>query len=401
MATLRCRGGIVSAIAPSSASSAVQGGSGDDGGAAESSVVFSVARWRRGAAALTADELLAADELVVERERVVWRTLGARAPKRSYRIDFRVMQAVVCTFPAMYSAAGAAGPPPLCVCLLRADDIITIYAADGRLFDVKQPCRIARIWAMESGAAGCVGGLMLQRDLATGTDGGVLFSLTHPLEEVRPLAFVVDGSAEAAHEDFDCRTNYFCDARDVVVWVDDGGDSSSSGAVPHWPAIATYHSELQRVALWRVERLPLVGDAWNAPALASDFCMRLVAAEPARSTPTPPAALFTVSGDETHRGRLLCVTAGHPSAGGIRVRALHVPSALDAAGRAAAEVGAPPSVLRCACVYDDVVAAAPVQTSREDTLGTGSSGGGARLLLTVTGEGTLRLFRASHRFAVR
>ena len=384
--------------------------------------LFSVARWRRGATALTSEEMMQTDELVVERDRVVWRTLGDTMPKRSYKTDFAVVQAVVCTFPAMHArasggasaAAADSPPPPLCVCLLRADDIITIYAADGRLFEVKQPCRIKRMWPMESGdgAGACVGGLMLARDPATGSDGGVLFSLTHPLEEMRPLSFVGGGEsssdAEEEYGDVDLHTNYFCDARDEVVWVDSDGD----GAVPnadadadadgcssrrHWPSVATWHAEKRRLALWRVERLPTQGDAWTAPVLASHLCMRLVALEKSGATPHRPLQLFTISGDETHVGRLLCVQQPQRQTD-RRLRALLLPAALDAGHP---HLAAPPLALSDACTYENVLAAVAVQTSCEDTLGsTSRHARPTRLLLTVGAERCdLHLYRGAHSFA--
>jgi len=91
----------------------------------------------------------------------------------------------------------------LSLCVLRDAELVVVYAPDGRTYDVALPCHAARIWPLTEG-------LLIQRppnaeasasslgpssprwaDLHRGEGEGEtpsLFSLMHPLDELKPVA---------------------------------------------------------------------------------------------------------------------------------------------------------------------------------------------------------------------
>lgn len=175
---------------------------------------------------------------------------------------------------------------PWSVCILRNPDLVTVHLPSGEYYDVTLPCEARLLQPLGEG-------LLVQRISGTddendreedseGSQGSPyavpsLFSLSHPLDELRPVALlppsvvtsVADGnrrnkSASAcaaspaftslfAGEDQQHQQRLVCDSSEGVIFARGGGDGGTGADIS---LLLTYHAGHRRHSLWQVQPAP-------------------------------------------------------------------------------------------------------------------------------------------------
>lgn len=164
------------------------------------------------------------EELFVRGCHVVW-SAGGKVIK-SYTLQSTVLQACWCYFADYLNTAKARS-----LCILQRETI-TVYAPDGGIYSVALPCKVVRIWPL-------LEGILLERATAPSEmlptpEAPTLFSLMHPLEELKPLSMFVNSPSADDPLDIDPALeainaapdrggcDFVCDPADKVVFASDG-----------------------------------------------------------------------------------------------------------------------------------------------------------------------------------
>ncbi|CAN0216609.1 unnamed protein product, partial [Discosporangium mesarthrocarpum] len=238
----------------------------------------------------------AQEELFVDDEgrSAVWRSLGGQVAYKSFRSagqgqgewDDEVVQVVRCRFRPLKDGQGfqrvreksdheelAWPKAPWVFCTLRSPDLVTAYYSDGQVYEITLPFHARLLQPLAEG-------LLVQRFriAGVGSEGVVgngeedeesfepvpsLFSLLHPLDEVRPVALLDQStgaqnagamrdslSSAATRRDEDLEL--VCDASELVLYCR-GGENRSEPSL-----LVTYHSGHRRHAVWQVLPAPEV-----------------------------------------------------------------------------------------------------------------------------------------------
>jgi hypothetical protein len=157
--------------------------------------------------------------VVIEGNRLAW--LKGQTLHKIFTLPARIVKVVLCSFGAKARE----------FCVLH-DSGLSVYPLDGGVHRVALPCKIDDIWALESK-------LLLKRAISANDSGSdpVLFTLAHPLEELKPLtSFLGSGDAPSA---------FWCDTRKKVVW------SSSE-----LPLMVLYDTDSKKHSFWKLSELP-------------------------------------------------------------------------------------------------------------------------------------------------
>ena len=165
---------------------------------------------------------------------------------KSFSHSVPVLSAVLTRFPTL---SPTANQPPLSIVLVHPDSLSVYTASD--VYSVPLPFHV-------SSAHPLLEGLLLARSTPATPDHAAtpatpcLFSLLHPLEEVRPLARVRGGEGEA---------EYMVDDQERVVWASD-----------QQPLLLTYQTAQRRHRLYiiRQSRRERHKRLKAAPSLAAD-----------------------------------------------------------------------------------------------------------------------------------
>ncbi|CAM9559951.1 unnamed protein product, partial [Choristocarpus tenellus] len=220
----------------------------------------------------------------------VWRSLGGQVVYSSFRSavlgkgeseEEGVVQVVRCRFPALQDGQGFEGMEgdgerrpkgPWVVCILRSPDLVTFHYPDGTAYEVTLPCHARLLQPLGEG-------LLVQRFRDAVDEGGPegeglglstsnredgddpepvpsLFSLLHPLDELRPVAVLerascrplqgTPPSSSMAQEE----QELVCDASELVLFARGSGN-------PKEPTLLlTYHAQHSRHSLWQVLPAP-------------------------------------------------------------------------------------------------------------------------------------------------
>lgn len=191
-------------------------------------------------AATSHDEVLYISE---DRHSVVWQDLTRNLIYKRLHYPTPVLQATwayfnynkpIGTTTGASSTSNDIPTPPsgssgniLSLCVLRDAELVVVYAPDGKTYDVALPCHAAHIWPLQEG-------LLIQRPpnteasasnlgpssprwadlhhrtaVAVEGDGQTpsLFSLMHPLDELKPVAMGRDRDVRMSGE---CLKDFFC-----------------------------------------------------------------------------------------------------------------------------------------------------------------------------------------------
>lgn len=163
---------------------------------------------------------------------------------------------------------------PWSVCLLRNPDLVTVHHPDGDSHDVTLPFEARSMQPLGEG-------LLVQRSSEYDSESGgggreqeegtgdssdamlvlpSLFSLHHPLDELRPVALMpaapaVSTSSQADHlvSETDQQLPLFCDSSERLVFARGGDDL---GAHKDPPLVFTYNPGHRRHSLWLVLPVP-------------------------------------------------------------------------------------------------------------------------------------------------
>ena len=187
---------------------------------------------------------------------------------------------------------------PWSVCLLRNPDLLTVHHPDGNSHDVTLPFEARSMLSLgegllvqrssdgdsevdgddgrfSRGVAGGGGGRYEEDGAEEGSDSLLalpsLFSLQHPLDELRPVALLppavtLDSSTETSTAVATVtqpdpsgaeaeQPRLFCDASERLVFVRGGSDLGADGGSDA-SLVLTYHSERRRHSLWLVLPVP-------------------------------------------------------------------------------------------------------------------------------------------------
>lgn len=207
-----------------------------------------------------------------------------------------IIQAVRCRFPTYLegwssSVAGRSVPEdqkhrrqrrrsrgrPWSVCLLRSPDLVTVHHPDGDSHDVTLPFEARSMQPLGEGLlvqrsseydgeSGEGGRARENEEEGTGESSDAmlvlpsLFSLHHPLDELRPVALMPAAAAVSTPSQTDPlvseteqQLRLFCDSSEKLVFVR-GGDDHGADKDP--PLVLTYNSVRRRHSLWLVLPVP-------------------------------------------------------------------------------------------------------------------------------------------------
>ena len=136
-----------------------------------------------------------------------------------------------------------------CLCVLQGLECVKVYAPDGAEFEVALPCKAARMWELPRG-------LLIERepgveDVAT----PMMFSLLHPLEELKPVSYT--------EVDREPRSEFICDAQEKIVFCS-----------PELLLVVTYNVREKKHSLWSL--LPVTALEMQAMAQeksSADVCL--------------------------------------------------------------------------------------------------------------------------------
>lgn len=216
---------------------------------------------------------------------------------------------------------------PWSVCILREPDLVTVHYPNGDSYDVALPCEARLLQPLGEG-------LLVQRfsgevgeDLAQGIEGArakgasddsmdddfpsfagpgsefselsdadtpSLFSLLHPLDELRPVALLsplkgalgigseekrgISTSPQLAAEDQHQRL--VCDAGERVIFAGGGG---ARGVGPDSSLVLTYHAGRRRHSLWLLLPVPEPREQ-QQPEPKAELEAEMMAGQPATTT---------------------------------------------------------------------------------------------------------------------
>lgn len=156
---------------------------------------------------------------------------------------------------------------PWSICILRCPDLVTVHHPSGYSYDVTLPCEARLLQPLGEG-------LLVQRfsgEADTAVQGGEeevpsLFTLRHPLDELRPVALLppttmLGGSSSSSSSAMlppplpaeDQQQRLVCDASERVVFARGGG---AGGVGRDVSLLLTYHAERRRHSLWLVLPAP-------------------------------------------------------------------------------------------------------------------------------------------------
>lgn len=231
---------------------------------------------------------------------------------------------------------------PWSVCILRKPDLVTVHYPNGDSYDVTLPCEARLLQPLEEG-------LLVQRlssdaddeysggddDAAprrraddpmvdvfsefsdTDTETPSLFTLLHPLDELRPVAHLPPSAAaigvgndDSGHDSGennvpvssalgDRQYRLVCDAGERIIFAGGGG---ANGTGPDSSLLLTYHTGRRRHSLWHVLPVP------EPPEQQRTEPEREQESKPMSGMPPAPAA-----GDVSVLGPLMHETPRHDS----------------------------------------------------------------------------------------
>lgn len=191
------------------------------------------------------------EQLCVKGKRVTWLS-GGRVQK-SYTLDSNVIQACWCRFADFQDF-----PNRRFLCVLQRD-MITVYGPDGDVFTVSLPCKLRCMWPL-------LEGLLLERhelfEMSPQPDTPTLFSLMHPLEELKPLSIFIPNSTGTDDPKVDLAAELA--AADAEMDADRASGSSEKQHQVFFPAknAASRAGEFVCDPTWRVvwtsETLPFI-----------------------------------------------------------------------------------------------------------------------------------------------
>ena len=118
------------------------------------------------------------DELCITDKALFWRTAHGLKTKSSFSFELPVTQALWCDFLTKNSRRERF------LCILLNRERVSMFAVSGKVYEVALPCKIEKMWSLPCG-------LLMQR-MKSDDEGPVAFTLTHPLEELKPLAVLVN-----------------------------------------------------------------------------------------------------------------------------------------------------------------------------------------------------------------
>jgi len=121
------------------------------------------------------------DELCITDKALFWRTGHGLKTKSSFSFDMAVTQALWCDF-VTTNARRKNSRRERYLCVLLNRERVSMFAVSGKIYEVALPCKIDKMWSLPRG-------LLMQR-MKSDDEGPSAFTLTHPLEELKPLALL-------------------------------------------------------------------------------------------------------------------------------------------------------------------------------------------------------------------
>ncbi|CAM9144410.1 unnamed protein product, partial [Phaeothamnion confervicola] len=252
------------------------------------------------------------EELYLAGQQVVWRSLGGGVVHASYGASGTAedggapfLQAVRARFPPVEgepsdgcdsSGDDHAAPLPS-ICALKSPELIVVFCPQGSCYEVPLPFQAQRIFPLREGllvqwAADGGGGSGGGGGGGGGSGGGassdsfaddrepVLFTLAHPLDELKPIATAAFGEESRAaaagkrdHSGVGFAVAAGSGAAEAAKTPSDGMDVEDEAPLP-WmtdpvetvlhchsdgpgpPLLLTYHQVLRRHAVWRLDAAP-------------------------------------------------------------------------------------------------------------------------------------------------
>eukprot|EP00808_Paulinella_micropora_P025174 g71415.t1 len=168
---------------------------------------------------------------------LVWKSAGQVIT--SFRAEQPILQVVWACFFNFLS-----GCHERSLCLLHPNKVMVYLPRAGDIYSVAMPCRVKKLWALLEGVL--VEGLPADTALSEGPPGEVpprLFSLLHPLEELKPLALFDAEEAAASTRPTDVLSDFVTDPAIRVVFTS-----------PHLPLLLTYHCTKLRHSLYIIRQ---------------------------------------------------------------------------------------------------------------------------------------------------
>lgn len=145
------------------------------------------------------------EELYVRGQTVIWSAGDAarRIVRKVYRVDSPVLQTLWCCLPeppAFSDEVTSSESETRTLCVVE-ETVLTLFAASGAIFSVPLPFKTERVFAMDEGLLILReengSNLQAARRLSVGMeDNPRLFSLLHPLDELKPVSWASDQAGD-------------------------------------------------------------------------------------------------------------------------------------------------------------------------------------------------------------
>ncbi|ETV97183.1 hypothetical protein H310_09978, partial [Aphanomyces invadans] len=210
---------------------------------------------------------------------VEWRIAHGHVLDRTFKFPQDVLDIAFVDFNGQNDDVGHS------VCVLAKPDRMTVISPSGSIVDVPLPFQATSIWAMQRG-------VLLERSKSPPSSGNtpVLFSLMHPLDEIKPVMMHVDASQRP--EDW----AFVTDPVETLVYVD--------AADP--PFLAFYHPHRRT---YRVKSLvPIAAKVSSkSTSIVPELALHQIWESPriSMSSDISPCKLFVVS--DANSLRVLCL----------------------------------------------------------------------------------------------
>jgi hypothetical protein len=167
------------------------------------------------------------EQLLIVDRKVLWSASGSL--KSSFCLPHKVIACVWTNFEENQY-----------LCLVH-EEALQLYSISGKVFSVPLPCKIDNIWSISNG-------IILERQKKEGSEEEepIIFSLTHPLEEIKPISYMQSNNTiRFLHLQKSRETFFVCDPAEKIVFT----------SIP-LELMILYNNNSKKHSFWKLHFIP-------------------------------------------------------------------------------------------------------------------------------------------------